>query len=224
MIDRMNCILCHSLATPELVSSSVRDDNHFRVVRCLTCGHVQLDPLPSEEDDAKFYADDQQTRRLVGDVDFDLLRSNTTTDTQRRVDWLRSVASPQAGAVLDVGCGYGFYVEALVQAGYRATGLDVSHARVSLARMHTEGEFINGSIDEDFTIRYAASFHVITLFHVLEHVRTPMNFLHDCAKLATSGGKLLLEVPNLNDELLEVQAAYRAFYWQRAHLSYFDPA
>jgi hypothetical protein len=37
-------------------------------------------------------------------------------------------------------------------------------------------------------------------------------------------GRLLIEVPNLGDELLNYEVNYRHFYWQQAHLSYFDAA
>ena len=33
---------------------------------------------------------------------------------------------------------------------------------------------------------------------------------------------MLIEVPNLADELLDQQLEYRSFYWQRGHMSYFD--
>ena len=58
-------------------------------------------------------------------------------------------------------------------------------------------------------------FQVVTMFHVLEYMRAPVSFLKQCFELV---------VPNLGDELLDQQAEYRAFYRQRAHLSYFDAA
>ena len=126
--------------------------------------------------------------------------------------------------MLDVGCGWGFFIDALARAGIEATGLDVSQERLALATAHLHGTFIQGEIDEAFVTVHHNRFQVVTLFHVLEHVRAPVTFLQQCLELVVPGGWLLIEVPNLGDELLNQQPQYRAFYWQRAHLSYFDAA
>lgn len=113
------CLLCTGARTPlrgpaELVSDALRDDSsgRFKVVRCLTCGHVQLFPLPSPEEDAAFYEVDGQTRSLMGEMDFSLWQSKAAVDADRRVGWLRSVLPDRGREVLDVGCGYGFFVDA----------------------------------------------------------------------------------------------------------------
>lgn len=219
MGKHITCMLCTVSGPAELVSATLRDDpsGRFSVVRCLTCGHVQLFPLPSLEEDAAFYEADQQTRRLMGETDFSLWQSKAAADTARRVNWLRSVL-PRGGDVLDVGCGYGFFVDALAKAGYRATGLDVGRERLALATAHLHGTFIQGEIDEAFVVTHHNRFQVVTLFHVLEHVRGPVTFLRQSLELVAPGGRLLIEVPNLSDELLDHQTEYRDFYWQRAHL------
>lgn len=223
----ITCLLCDvSRTRAELVSDKLRDNSssRFKVVRCLTCGHVQLFPLPSPEEDAAFYNADCSTRSLTGEVDFSLEQSKAAADTARRSDWLQSILPAGEGEVLDVGCGYGFLIDALTQAGYRAMGMDVSQERLALAKEHLQGTFIQGEIDEAFMTAHSNRFRVVTLFHVLEHVRAPVTFLRQCFELVAPHGWLLIEVPNLGDELLEQQAEYRAFYWQRAHLSYFDAA
>lgn len=225
MSDHVTCLLCTVSGSAELVSATLRDDpsGRFRVVRCLTCGHVQLSPLPSPAENAEFYQADSQTRNLMGEVDISLWQSKAAADTARRVAWLRSVL-PDRGKVLDVGCGYGFFVDALAQIGYQATGVDVSQERLTLATAHLHGTFIQGEIDESFVGVHRNHFQVVTLFHVIEHLRVPVAFLRQCFELVLPGGRLLIEVPHLGDELLDQQAGYRAFYWQRAHFSYFDAA
>lgn len=226
MSNHVTCLLCTVSGPAELVSATLRDDpsGRFKVVRCLTCGHVQLFPLPSSGEDAAFYEADSQTRSLMGEADFSLWQSKTAADTVRHVNWLRSILPAERGEVLDVGCGYGFFVDALARAGYRATGLDVSQERLALATKHLHGTFIKGEIDEALVETNRSRFQAVTLFHVLEHIRTPVALLRQCSDLVAAGGYLLIEVPNLGDELLDQHAEYRAFYWQRAHLSYFDAA
>lgn len=211
----------------ELVNSTLRDDHSdkFKVVRCLICGHVQIFPLPSSDADTEFYNKDRQTRNLMGKSDFLLENNKATEDTTRRIQWLQSVMpAERGGEVFDVGCGYGTFVDAITKAGYMATGLDVSEERMKLAKTHQQGLFIHGTINDEFIKNNCKRFHVVTLFHVLEHIQDPVTYLTQLSKLVAPNGYLLIEVPNLADELLSHNEEYREFYWQRAHLSYFDAA
>jgi SAM-dependent methyltransferase len=111
-----------------------------------------------------------------------------------------------------------------VGAGYEAVGSDLSTERVALANANLRGEFVCGLVDDRFVEVQRGRFDLVTLFHVLEHVPMPVEFLGRCKALLSPGGTLLIEVPNVADALLWECAAYREFYWQRAHLSYFDAA
>jgi SAM-dependent methyltransferase len=222
------CLLCRTTADTRTVSERLRDDSlgSHSVVQCLTCGHVQLVPMPAPEDDARFYAGDEQSRRLTGPAEIEAWRKRTWVDTQRRLEWIRSRVGPSDRTleILDVGCGYGFVVDALARKGYRAIGMDVGTERLEIARSHHQGAFVEGTVGGQFLKENQGRFGCLTLFHDLEHVRDPVTFLQLSCCAVRPGGFVLIEVPNLVDELLTYSASYRAFYWQRAHLSYFDAA
>lgn len=221
------CLLCgRSDGWSEVISHQLRDDSsgRFSVVRCASCGHVQLTPLPTAEEDRAFYAADRQAKNLVDTVDFDRMQKKSAADTRRRLDWLRSVVpATQGSRVLDIGSGYGFFVHEAVQAGYQALGLNISDAQLTLARANLEGDFQLGTLDDEFAAGHAGEFACVTAFHVLEHLADPVGFIKLASSRLAPGGFLLIEVPNLSDSLLQEIPEYRAFYWQRAHLSYFDP-
>ncbi len=84
---RIKCLLCLITGPAELVSPVLRDDtsgNH-KVYRCLTCGHAQVFPLPTQEEDDTFYDNDMQTKNLMGKTDFELAREKALFDTKRRL-------------------------------------------------------------------------------------------------------------------------------------------
>jgi len=62
-------------------------------------------------------------------------------------------------------------------------------------------------------------YEIVCLFHVLEHVFDPGGFLADCVACLAPGGRLIIEVPSLDDPLLSLYQceAYRRFYFQRQH-------
>lgn len=62
-------------------------------------------------------------------------------------------------------------------------------------------------------------FDLICLFHVLEHIVDPSDFLTNCLACLTPQGRIIIEVPSLDDPLLSLydSTAYRKFYFQRQH-------
>jgi 2-polyprenyl-3-methyl-5-hydroxy-6-metoxy-1,4-benzoquinol methylase len=69
-------------------------------------------------------------------------------------------------------------------------------------------------------------FDVIALYYVVEHLRDPVAYAAGLRDRLNPGGRLLIEVPNVNDALLSVYrlAAFSTFYWQRAHYHNFSAA
>jgi SAM-dependent methyltransferase len=60
---------------------------------------------------------------------------------------------------------------------------------------------------------------VICLFHVFEHLPDPASWLAAARRLLGPGGRIVIEVPSLDDPLLSLykSSAYRDFYFQRQH-------
>ena len=67
--------------------------------------------------------------------------------------------------------------------------------------------------------RPGGSFDLVCLFHVLEHIIEPAPFLESCTALLVSGGRIIIEVPSLEDPLLSLYHvdAYQNFFFQTQH-------
>jgi SAM-dependent methyltransferase len=95
------------------------------------------------------------------------------------------------GSVLDIGCGNGWYLEAMRSRGWRIAGfeLDVEHARALAARLdapiHTDLAAIAGPFD------------LVTFNFSFEHLDRPRRYLEAAHRLLRPGGELYLAVPNI---------------------------
>jgi len=123
--------------------------------------------------------------------------------------------------LLDIGAGYGFLLNELHKNGYKnIVGIEISGERRNIALEHCPVEIM--ALDVNRPNTDIGDFNVVTLFHVLEHVSQPVDFLKCIRKFIKPGGVLICEVPNVEELLLEECEQYNDFYWIRAHLSYFS--
>lgn len=215
---RFTCIICNDRKSG-IISQKTRDNNS-QVVKCSSCSHIQLYPLSSAKDDKNFYNQDLQAKNVFKKINSLDLEKRSAVDTQRRVDFIRREFNNNE-SLMDVGSGYGFFIKAISDVGFQATGLEVSSARREISKTITNVSLLSKSITG--LNKTKNRYDIITLFHVLEHIKDPIKLCTDLRSYLKRNGILIIEVPNANDYLLKMSKPYRNFYWQIAHISYFSP-
>jgi SAM-dependent methyltransferase len=112
--------------------------------------------------------------------------------------WLPFVAreAGEGARWLDLGCAYGFLVEAARAEGFAAFGVDVSRFALGEARTRVSGA-------ADLACAYGEALpladrclDVITAFDILEHVPDPRLLLAECARVLRPGGLLIASTPD----------------------------
>jgi SAM-dependent methyltransferase len=102
--------------------------------------------------------------------------------------------APLAGRrVLDVGCGIGTYVAKLRQFSDRVYGIDVDVERVMEGGQRLPNLLVAAAERPPFV---AASFDVILLHEVLEHVQDDRRVVRESYRLLTPGGRMVIFAPN----------------------------
>ena len=94
--------------------------------------------------------------------------------------------------ILDVGCGAGTFVALATGFGYKTVGLEASHAEAAWAQ-DLGLQVHHGTT---LTAYGPATFDVVTLWDVLEHVPEPVALLKQIRCVLRPGGYLLAKVPN----------------------------
>ena len=218
-MKNLYCILCkHPKLT--LVSPQVRDSKNHKVMKCKKCGHVQLNPVPSQKEDDRFYDENLQDKNVNDVGTIDRAYNKMIEDTIRRIDVIKKI-TPKKGKILEIGSGHGFFLEMMKKEGFDMTGIDISKEKRRIAKKVTKVKVLDVNINEENL--NLGPFDAIVLFHVLEHIADPVMFLKNIKKILKPKGVVVVEVPNCNDFQLDLNKPYRNFYWQRAHIHYYTP-
>ena len=100
-------------------------------------------------------------------------------------------APPRA---LDYGCGMGLLAARLAEEGFDVLGSDIAHATIAQARRNVPHiRFVVADLDA--LLARGERFDLVTLSHLLEHLREDVEFLDQLKGLLTTQGRVYIEVP-----------------------------
>lgn len=215
----MACILCG--AVKPLLRRYDRGD--YRVSSCPDCALIQLDPTPSEATLAALYS-----REYFGSDD---AQSGYGDYASQEAEYLATFAEDirtirrhvPTGDVLDVGCGYGYFMQVASDAGFRPFGIDLSEAAVERASARFPGRVFRGTLN-DSALPSEQKFDVVFASHVIEHVTAPVGFVRSVVARLKPGGLVVLVTPNIESLLSRVSGARWVSFKIPEHVAYYSPA
>ena len=210
----VSCTLCGGDGSRLLC----RNDS-LQVGRCTGCGLVFVNPQPTEDALRRYHAG---TGLLSQDGWSSYFAHSAEQIRELWEERLADLQRWQPGTginLLDVGAGYGDFLYYAKKLGWKVSGFEFSPAASRTSKRKYGIPLAVGDISEmNFPSR---SFNIITMWHVLEHLRDPLSALQRCQELLARKGVLALEVPNLN---FLVRKSYRYPMSRTLHLYHFSPA
>src|ERR1035437_9007070 len=154
------------------------DRVHYRLVKCKTCGLVRSDPIADPALLAQLY------------------HESTFTYTDEVADLKRTYGrylaeldkyGARKDALLEIGCGNGFFLQQALAQGYRSVrGVDPSRAAVSQAAPEVRDSIVCDLMRPGLFA--PGEFDVICLFQVFDHVPDPGMLLDACFTALRPGG------------------------------------
>jgi len=168
--------------TPAAFSARRSPDRlHYRLVRCQQCGLVRSDPIaPPELLERLYQASEFTYQAEVADL------RHTYGRQLERI----SRFGARKGALLEIGCGNGFFLEEALAQGYlEACGVEPSRHAVAAAGPKVKDRIRNELFRPGMF--KPATFDVICLFQVMDHFPDPGSVLEECHRLTVSGGHVL---------------------------------
>lgn len=204
------CNLCGSPLADEWLSTTDRwTGEPFDILRCRHCGLRCTHPSPTPDELARYYPPPTEPAWLTRILRRWLRR--------HRARWSAAGLSP--GRALEIGCGDGWMLEALRDAGWDVVGTERSAASAAYARSRGLDVRVREVADCQFP---PASFDLIILWHTLEHLHDPLATLTGVRRLIRPSGRLVVAVPNVGG--WQAQVAGRRWYHLNVprHLYHFE--
>ncbi|MCA9970173.1 MAG: class I SAM-dependent methyltransferase [Anaerolineales bacterium] len=165
----------------------------FHLVRCRRCGLVYQNPQLTPAELAPHYPPDYLPFQQAGDAAArraQVLRDHAIGRFCDRISRRR----PTPGRLLDVGCATGRFLYAMGQRGWQVQGVEPTAHAARQARQDFGLDVAECLLEE--AAYSAASFDVVTLWDVLEHVEDPKATLAEVARILKPGGLAVFSVPN----------------------------
>lgn len=170
-------------------------ENSHKIYRCYNCHLLFVHPLPKKKEDTEivqYWGDDNIENSAinlnkyfkVNQFFLNILNNYKSNDRIK----------PK---VLDIGCGYGFFVKLLNENNFDGYGLDISKQSTYFAKNNLNLKNIknNDLSDKIYKDNY---FDFIIALNLLEHVPEPRYILQIINTKIKKDGKLIIRVPNMS--------------------------
>jgi 2-polyprenyl-3-methyl-5-hydroxy-6-metoxy-1,4-benzoquinol methylase len=167
----------------------------FRLKRCNLCGFKITENIEDEDNIGRYYQSENyishsNTSKGVVNSVYHAVRKYMLG---RKRNLVEKASSLRTGQILDVGTGTGFFLNEMKENGWKVTGTEKSNEARDFAKK--EFNLNNLSSEKLFELK-DNSFHVITLWHVLEHIHLLNKNMETFHRLLKENGKLIIAVPN----------------------------
>ncbi len=197
------CPLCGEWSSQIIANKDGKTKETLITVSCSRCALGRIDPLPSDQELAEWYAKQyrQAYKSAVQPAMRHILRAGR--NALWRWQWLcqntsglEPTPNSQAKRSLDIGSSSGEFVYLLQGLGFEAKGIEPHEGYATYARNSLGISINNGTLQHCLSSEQPSSLDLISMFHVLEHLPEPVSALRVIGEKLKPEGVLYIEVPN----------------------------
>ncbi len=222
-VEHSRCPLCDSAEIAlrlNLADHSISKEE-FDVFACNDCGFLFTQNPPPASSAGKYYQAEayvshSDTKEGVVNKIYHVVRDFML---KKKFKMIEGFAIGKT--ILDVGSGTGYFLNFMRNNGYDTLGIEIDDNAREYGKKKfglnilPQSDLVNDSITKQF--------HVISLWHVLEHLYDPEQYIQRFKNLLMGGGHLVIAVPNPDSCDARYYGEYWAAYDVPRHLWHFTP-
>lgn len=167
----------------------------FSIAKCKNCGFLFTNPIPNIETIGSYYESPEYLSHQAENNNlstriYRIIRNVNIKKKYRLVNKFKP-----NGKVLEIGTGTGELLNYFNEKGWKTIGIEPNELAREFAKSNFDLEVSDENKLNEFEPK---SFHVIMLWHVLEHVYELQNRMKQIKRLLKENGFLFIAVPNIN--------------------------
>jgi len=214
------CLVCdnQSFTTFLTCPDHFLTEEIFTICKCDKCGFLFTNPRPEAKELPRYY----QSAEYIS-------HSNSKKGIQNLIyQWVRKYTLGQkykliqkykpGGSILDIGCATGEFLNYFKNRNWGTFGIEPDEQARKMGILNYKLQIE----DEDYLLKLPdASFDVITMWHVLEHVPFLNERIVQLQRLLSPSGILIIAVPNPSAQDAKLYGSFWAAYDVPRHLYHF---
>ena len=216
-----HCPWCNNTAVEPYLH--VMDDfltqEEFDIFECPHCHLLFTDPRPAPSKISAYYESKEYYSHQENKSGFipKIYEAVKKVNLQHKVSL--ALGDLPVGHLLDICCGVGDFLIQAKQAGWTVQGIEPSQQARTIASQRSN---LHPLMPSEAHTLADASFDVITLWHVLEHIDDLHTQIADFVRLLKPGGRLVLALPNFKSFDARYYGAKWAAWDVPRHLNHFS--
>jgi 2-polyprenyl-3-methyl-5-hydroxy-6-metoxy-1,4-benzoquinol methylase len=224
LITYSSCPVCSSIAVHKALTATdhLVSGKAFDIWQCEQCTLRFTQNVPDAISIGSYYRSDNyishsETNKGIINRLYHFVRALTLADKHRLI---LSVTQLKGGTLLDIGAGTGAFINHMQSRGWQTTGLEPDEGARKNAKALYKIDLLPSGAFLGFP---PASFDVVTMWHVLEHVHHLHEYIEQLKNIIKPGGKILIAVPNYECYDASFYKNFWAAYDVPRHLYHFSP-
>jgi len=195
----------------------------FDLYQCQDCNLVFTMDLPGEKEMGRYYQSEEYISHSDTKKGFinRLYHVSRNFMLSRKRKLIERENNSNSKELLDIGSGSGYFLNHMKKHGWRVTGIEKDKG----AREFSKQTFHLDVYNADHLFKLPEKqYSIVTLWHVLEHMRNPEKVMSNIHKILTDDGILILALPNYTSFDAKHYQSFWAAYDVPRHLWHFSPA
>lgn len=217
MIAMLSSHYCKACLESQITMLFKKNSYYFK--KCVKCGLIFVDPLPQKREVLKLY--DKSTKAAYYE---EADQEGILYAKKLKLGFLKDLHAISFNSwqrVLDIGCGGGFFLNAVRETFDEVYGLEISSELAEFVKRKWGIDVHIGDIQNiNFSENY---FDIITLYDVIEHMLHPDQLLSEIHRILKPGGVVVVSTPNVNGLSAKIMKDKWLFFTPPEHLYYFSP-